>query len=58
MKKNQFGVWEITISHKPPGEAAIPHDSKIKVGSSTSMLCGDDTYVLYTISDIYDTSQR
>ena len=35
MKKDQYGVWEITI---PPqdGQCAIPHDSKIKVGHSPS----------------------
>ena len=31
MKKDNFGVWEITIPPKSNGEPAIPHDSKIKV---------------------------
>lgn len=31
MKKDEFGVWEITIPPKAPGVCAIPHDSKIKV---------------------------
>ena len=31
MKKNQFGVWNITVPAKS-GVCAIPHDSKIKVG--------------------------
>ncbi|KAL5530287.1 GLC3 [Sanghuangporus sanghuang] len=31
MKKNEFGVWEIKISAKAPGQPAIPHDSKIKI---------------------------
>lgn len=31
MKKDPYGVWEITIPPKSPGVAAIPHDSKIKV---------------------------
>jgi 1,4-alpha-glucan branching enzyme len=30
MKKNQFGVFEITVPAKD-GQPAIPHDSKIKV---------------------------
>lgn len=31
LKKNEFGVWEITIPPKSPGVCAIPHDSKIKI---------------------------
>ncbi|KAL5508118.1 GLC3 [Sanghuangporus vaninii] len=31
MKKNEFGVWEIKIPAKSPGQPAIPHDSKIKI---------------------------
>lgn len=31
MKKDTFGVWEITIPPTAPGVCAIPHDSKIKV---------------------------
>jgi hypothetical protein len=31
MKKDQFGVWEITVPPKSPGVCAIPHDSKLKV---------------------------
>ncbi|KAF9226673.1 glycoside hydrolase family 13 protein [Gyrodon lividus] len=31
MTKNQFGVWEITVPSKAPGEPAIPHDSKLKI---------------------------
>lgn len=34
MKKNQFGIWEITIPSAPNGACAIPHDSKVKVCSS------------------------
>lgn len=30
MKKNSFGVWEVTVPAKN-GAPAIPHDSKIKV---------------------------
>ena len=33
MKKDQFGVWNITIPAKS-GVCAIPHDSKIKVSLS------------------------
>jgi 1,4-alpha-glucan branching enzyme len=35
MKKNEYGVWEITIPHKGSGEPAIPHDSKLKVQKNT-----------------------
>ncbi|KAF9534698.1 1,4-alpha-glucan branching enzyme [Crepidotus variabilis] len=31
MKKDDFGVWEITLPALPTGECAIPHDSKIKI---------------------------
>ena len=31
MKKNEFGVFEITLPAQN-GQPAIPHDSKIKVG--------------------------
>ena len=33
MKKDSFGVWEITVPPKSPGVCAIPHDSKIKVSA-------------------------
>ncbi|OBZ76109.1 1,4-alpha-glucan-branching enzyme [Grifola frondosa] len=31
MKKDPFGVWEVTIPPKAPGVCAIPHDSKLKI---------------------------
>lgn len=31
MKKNAFGVFEITIAPNEQGQVAIPHNSKIKV---------------------------
>jgi len=31
MKKNQYGVFEIKVPAKVNGQAAIPHNSKIKV---------------------------
>lgn len=31
MKKNEYGVFEVTLPAKD-GKPAIPHDSKIKVG--------------------------
>ncbi|KAF5387839.1 hypothetical protein D9615_000605 [Tricholomella constricta] len=31
MKKDNYGVWEITILPTSPGVSAIPHDSKIKI---------------------------
>ena len=33
LKKDEFGVWEITIPPKVPGVCAISHDSKVKVSS-------------------------
>ncbi|KZT29236.1 glycoside hydrolase family 13 protein [Neolentinus lepideus HHB14362 ss-1] len=35
MKKNEFGIWEITIPPKEPGVCAIPHDSKLKISMVT-----------------------
>ncbi|KAG6821518.1 alpha-1,4-glucan branching enzyme [Arthromyces matolae] len=35
MKKDSFGVWEITIPPSAPGVCAIPHDSKIKISMIT-----------------------
>ncbi|KAI0137177.1 family 13 glycoside hydrolase [Xylariales sp. AK1849] len=34
MKKDDFGVWEITI-HADNGQPAIPHNSKIKISMTT-----------------------
>ncbi|RDB20124.1 1,4-alpha-glucan-branching enzyme [Hypsizygus marmoreus] len=31
MKKDPFGVWEITLPPTSPGVCAIPHDSKLKI---------------------------
>ncbi|KAL6305825.1 glycoside hydrolase superfamily [Sparassis latifolia] len=31
MKKNEYGIWEITVPPTSPGVCAIPHDSKIKI---------------------------
>jgi 1,4-alpha-glucan branching enzyme len=31
MKKNEFGIWEITVPALPSGRCAIPHDTKVKV---------------------------
>ncbi|KAI0939153.1 alpha-1,4-glucan branching enzyme [Taiwanofungus camphoratus] len=31
MKKNEYGIWEITVPPKSPGVCSIPHDSKIKI---------------------------
>lgn len=31
MKKNAFGVFEITVAPNEHGQVAIPHNSKIKV---------------------------
>jgi len=35
LKKNEFGVWEITVPPKAPGVCAIPHDSKVKISMIT-----------------------
>jgi hypothetical protein len=42
MKKNEFGVFEITVP-AVNGEPAIPHDSKIKVCSICQ--CDSATYL-------------
>jgi 1,4-alpha-glucan branching enzyme len=34
MKKDNWGVWEITVPPTPEGVCAIPHDSKLKVCTS------------------------
>ena len=31
MKKDNYGVWEITVQPFDSGACAIPHDSKVKV---------------------------
>ncbi|KDR83966.1 hypothetical protein GALMADRAFT_55015 [Galerina marginata CBS 339.88] len=31
MKKDAFGVWEITVPPLPSGACAIPHDTKLKI---------------------------
>lgn len=36
MKKNSFGVWEITVPAKD-GQPAIPHKSKVKVRKIASI---------------------
>lgn len=33
MKKNEYGVFELTLPPIENGQAAIPHNSKIKVRS-------------------------
>ncbi|KAI0036776.1 glycoside hydrolase superfamily [Vararia minispora EC-137] len=35
LKKDKYGVWEITIPPTADGECAIPHDSKIKISMIT-----------------------
>ena len=35
MKKNQYGVFEITIPPTPDGKPVIPHNSMIKVRTPT-----------------------
>lgn len=32
MKRDDFGVWEVTVPPLPSGVCAIPHDTKVKVG--------------------------
>ncbi|KAH9060979.1 glycoside hydrolase [Lactarius vividus] len=31
LKKDKYGVWEITLPPRSPGVCAIPHDSKLKI---------------------------
>lgn len=38
MKKDNYGVWEITVQPLDSGVCAIPHDSKIKVIHSHSLI--------------------
>jgi len=38
MSKNQYGVFEIVVPPKADGQAAIPHNSKIKVRNIVSLL--------------------
>jgi 1,4-alpha-glucan branching enzyme len=38
MQKNEFGVFEITIPPQVNGQAAISHNSKIKVNTSSSKM--------------------
>jgi 1,4-alpha-glucan branching enzyme len=33
MTKNEYGVFELTIPPTADGQPAIPHNSKIKVGT-------------------------
>ena len=35
MTKNEYGVFELTIPPTADGKPAIPHNSKIKVSTST-----------------------
>jgi len=55
MTKNQYGVWEIVLPPKGPGEPAIPHDSKVKVSSTLSSVI--DTDKRFAELDIYDLAQ-
>lgn len=53
MKKDQYGVWEITIPPKSPGVCAIPHDSMLKVRHIHSL-----TYKAATMSlDLHDSTE-
>lgn len=42
MSKNKYGVWEIAIPPKTPGEPAIPHESKVKVSTTLSLILDAD----------------
>ncbi|KAG5654624.1 alpha-1,4-glucan branching enzyme [Sphagnurus paluster] len=35
LKKDRFGIWEVTVPPTSPGICAIPHDSKIKISMIT-----------------------
>lgn len=45
MKRNDFGVFEIVIPAKVNGQAAIPHNSKVKVGK----FCGSSPCHYYLL---------
>ncbi|KAJ1658732.1 alpha-1,4-glucan branching enzyme [Dispira simplex] len=36
MRKNEFGVWEITIPHRGDDQPAIPHNSKVKISMTNA----------------------
>jgi 1,4-alpha-glucan branching enzyme len=35
MKRNEFGVWEVTIPANSDGTTAIPHNTKVKISMTT-----------------------
>lgn len=51
MKKDDFGVWEVTIPARD-GKPAIAHNSKIKVSGLT--VCAASQSVLTLILDYVD----
>lgn len=52
MSKNQYGIWEIALPPKAPGEPAIPHESKVKVSSTLNSIL--DTGKCFVDLDIHD----
>ena len=56
MTKNQYGVWEITLPPKAPGEPAVVHDSKVKVSSTLGSVL--DTNKCFVGLDILDPAYR
>lgn len=55
MKKNEFGVWEITVPPTETGECAIPHDSKLKVRPTRLFAA---ILFLTAITDLHDPALR
>ena len=54
MKKDQYGVWEITLPPKSPGVCAIPHDSMLKVRHIRTL-----AHKVATMSlDLHDSAER
>jgi len=51
MKKDDFGIWEITLPPKSNGVCAIPHDSKLKVRIVTPS--AQEIQVMVNILDIH-----
>lgn len=53
MKKNEFGVWEITLPPTSSGEPAIPHDSKLKVSRNRSRIHSNEALWSFVLSRVF-----
>ncbi len=62
MKKDEFGIWSITIPNKPDGSCPIPHSTKVKatvVSQGGMPLDRNPAYATFCMQDpntfLYDT---